>query len=108
MVKLGALVKEDCSVESSARIGTIVRVTDIVLHENSTWKREVERWLSYQNQRDDDRGDPDMNMCHIIRPGKVASVRWQSNPKDVTVHVFYDDGAGRAFYSYGSNGEEIV
>ena len=107
MVKLGALVKEDCSVESSARMGTIVRVTDIVLHENSAWKRDVERWVSYQN-RVYDRGDPDMNMCHVIRPGKVASVRWQSNPKDVTVHVFYDDCDGRAFYSYGSNGVEIV
>ena len=106
MVTQGSLVKEDCSIESKARMGTVVRVTDIVLHEDSPWKREVERWVSYNNNMGNK--DPDMSMCYIIRPGKVASVRWQDDSTKLTVHVFYDDCEGRAFYSYGSNGIEVV
>ena len=106
MVTNGSLVREDCSVESKARMGTIVRVTDIVLHENSQWKQEVARWISYNNQGGTKQ--PDMNMCWIVRPGKVASVRWQDDPTKVSVHVFYDDCGGQAFYSYGSNTVEII
>ena len=106
MVVAGNLVKEDCSVESKSRMGTIVKVSDIILHENSQWKYEVERWISYNNQGGT--YTPDMNMCWIIRPGKVASVRWQDDPKKLSVHVFYDDCNGRSFYSYGSNGVEVV
>ena len=107
MVVPGRLVKEDCSIESKARMGTIVKVTDIVLHKDSQWKQEVERWISYNNNNGNK--EPDMNMCHIIRPGKVASVRWQDDPTKLTVHVFYDDVShGRSFYSYGSNSVEVV
>ncbi len=106
MVKNGTLVVEDCSVESKARMGTVVRVTDIVLNKDSPWKQEVERWTSYNNNNGNH--TPDMNMCHIIRPGKVVSVRWQDDPTKLSVHVFYDDCNGRSFYSYGSNSVEIV
>ena len=107
MVALGNLVREACSVESKARMGTVVKVTDIVLHENSQWEREVERWVSYNNNNGNKK--PDMNMCHIIRPGKVASVRWQDDSTKLTVHVFYNDvEAGRSFFSYGSNSVEVV
>ena len=106
MVKSGTLVREDCSVESKARMGTIVRVTDIVLNKNSPWKQEVERWISYNNKNGNH--TPDMNMCHIIRPGKVVSVRWQDDPTKLSVHVFYDDCKGRSFYSYGSNSVEVI
>mgnify|MGYP001294898932 CR=1 FL=1 len=105
MVVKGSLVKEDCSIESKSRMGTIVKVTDIVLHENSPWKQEVERWISYNSKNGQ---QPDMNMCHVIRPGKVVSVRWQSDPTNLTIHVFYNDGGSRSFYSYGSNGIEVI
>lgn len=106
MVVAGTLVREDCSSESQSRIGTIVKVTDIILHEDSQWKYEVERWISYNNNNGNE--EPNMNMCYIIRPGKVASVRWQDDPTKVSVHVFYDDCKGSSFFSYGSNSVEIV
>ena len=105
MVNLGVLVKEDCSVESAARLGTIVKVTDIVLSKDSLWAKELSRWTSYNNSNGNK--DPDMTMCNIIRPGKVASVRWQGNPTNLTVHVFYDDCNGRSSYSYSSNQVEV-
>ena len=106
MVAPGSLVREDCSVESKSRVGTIVKVTDIVLHENSQWESEVARWVSYNNNNGNHK--PDMNMCYVIRPGKVASVRWQDDPTKISVHVFYADCGGRSFYSYGSNSVEVV
>jgi len=87
-------------------MGTIVKVTDIVLHEDSPWKREVERWVSYNNNNGNK--DPCMEMCFIIRPGKVASVRWQDDPTKLTVHVFYNDCKGRSHFSYGSNAVEVL
>ena len=106
MVVEGRLVKEDCSVESKSRVGTIVKVTDLVLHKNSQWEQEVARWrencIKYGNK------NPDMDMCYIIRPGKVASVRWQDDPSKLSVHVFYDDCKGHSHFSYGSNGVELV
>ncbi len=106
MVVAGALVKEDCSSESQSRIGTIVRVSDIVLHENSQWEHEVKRWISYNNGNGN--REPDMNMCYVIRPGKVASVRWQDDPTKVSIHVFYDDCKGLSFFSHGSNSVEVL
>ena len=49
MVVIGSLVREDCSIESKARMGTVVKVTDLVLHQNSQWKHEVDRWMSYNS-----------------------------------------------------------
>ena len=106
MVTKGSLVKEDCSIESKARMGTVVKVTDIVLHENSQWKKEVDRWISYNNNNGNKK--PDMNMCHIVRPGKVVSGRWQEDPTKLTVHVFYNGAGPCSFYSYGSNSVEVV
>ena len=106
MVAQGKLVKEECSVDSKARMGTIVKVTDIVLHKSSQWENEVARWVSYNNNNGNSK--PDMNMCHIIRPGKVASVRWQDDPSRVTIHVFYSDCSGQSHCSFGSNTVTVV
>ena len=106
MVVCGTLVKEDCSVESKARLGTVVKVTPVQLHKNSQWKHEIDRWISYNNKNGNH--TPDMGMCHIIRPGRVVSVKWQDDPTKFSVHVFYDDSPQRSFYSYGSNGIEVV
>ena len=106
MVALGTLVREDSASPDTGRLGTIVKVTDIVLNKNSEWKHEVERWISYNDKNGNHK--PDMTACYVIRPGKVASVRWQSDPNNLTVHIFYDDCNGRSFYSYGSNGVEVL
>ena len=104
MVKLGSLVREDASPESKPRLGTITKITDIVMGDRSTWASEVERWkTAYAAQR-----AVGMDTCNIIRPGKVASVRWQSDPTIVTVHVFYDDANGRSSWSHGSNQVEVL
>jgi len=105
MVSMGTLVKEDCSPESKPRTGTVVKVTDIVLHQQSQWKQEVDRWVSYNSGPDH---APAMEMCHIIRPGKVVSVRWQHDPTKLSVHVFYDDCPQRSHFNHSSNGIEIV
>ena len=104
MVVSGRLVKEDCSNEAKARMGTIVKVSDIIMHENSPWQVEVDKWKSYNSHS----GEPNMAMCSIIRPGKVASVRWQDDPTKLTVHVFYNDCKGNSNWSYGSNSVEVV
>ncbi len=106
MVTLGSLVKEDCSIASKARVGTVVKVTTIPLHNDYQWRSEVERWVSYNNRAGNEQ--PDMNMCYVIRPGKVATVRWQNDSTDRSVHIFYDDCNGHSFYSYGSNGVEVL
>jgi len=105
MVTVGSLVKEECSVPTRARMGTITKVTDIVLHETSCWKERVDEWVRWCTNANT---EPDMNMCPIVRPGKVASVRWQDDPTNLTVHVFYGDSGGRSYFSYGSNAIELV
>ncbi len=104
MVAVGKIVKEDCSEESKARIGTIVKVTEMQMHKDSHWQSEVERWM--QNFSDED--PVDMIMCDVIRPGKVVSIRWQDNPQKETIHVFYDDCNGRSHFNYSSNCVEVV
>tara|TARA_A100001011_G_scaffold377652_1_gene441570 strand:+ start:16 stop:351 length:336 start_codon:yes stop_codon:yes gene_type:complete len=107
MVKLGSLVREDASPESKPRLGTITKITDIVMSDRSTWATEVERWKSAWTHAP--KGEaPDMTNCYIIRPGKVASVRWQADPTTETVHVFYDDALGRSNWSHGSNQVEVL
>ncbi len=103
MVTAGALVKEHCSIESKARMGTIVKVTRIQLHTNSQWESEVKRWTNANPG-----SARPMTECYVVRPGQVASVRWQDDPTSLTVHIFYDDCVGESFYSYGSNSVEIV
>jgi hypothetical protein len=109
MVSVGTLVQEDCSSDSKPRTGTVVKVTDIVLHHQSQWKQEVDKWVSYNNNRHPNGDkDPCMEMCYIVRPGKVASVRWQHDPTKLTVHVFYNDCNGRSHFNHGSNGVEVL
>ena len=106
MVKTGFLVKEHGSSESKPRMGTIVKATKLVLSKSSQWQKEVERWIGYKARNGNQ--DPDMNLCWVIRPGTVASVRWQDDPTKLSVHVFYDDCNGQSFYSHGSNGVEVI
>ena len=98
---VGQLVREDCSDESKAPLGTIVKVTELILHRDSQWKVEVERWKSYNTKCD-------QTMCSVIRPGKVASVRWQNDPKKLTVHIFYDDCGGRSSINLSTNSVSLV
>ena len=87
MVVLGALVKEDCSVESKARMGTIVKVTDLVLSNAGLKQAEVDIEQAKKRHAELNREyDPESNS--VIRPGKVFSVRWQHDPTKITVsHV---------------------
>lgn len=107
MVVLGALVKEDCTDYSKARVGTIVKVTPLIL--STAGLREAEasierskKWHADQNRE----YDPMDNSS--IRPGKVFSVRWQDEPTRVTVHVAYDDCNGQASINIGTNAVEVV
>ena len=99
MVVLGALVREECSIKSKARLGTVVKVSDIVLGKDSQWESELRRWKDINS---------DIHGCYIIRPGKVASVRWQSDPTKLTVHIFYNDCEGQSQFNYHSNSIEVV
>ena len=107
MVVLGALVKEDCSVESKARMGTIVKVTELVLS-NAALKqadadiKQAKKWHVDQNRE----YDPESNS--VIRPGKVFSVRWQHDPTKITVHVAYDDCGGKASINLGTNQVKVI
>ena len=107
MVVLGALVKEDCSVESKSRMGTIVKVTPLVL--SNMGLKQVEADIEQAKKRYAELNreyDPTDN--HVIRPGKVFSVRWQDDPTKVTVHVAYDDCNGTALINLGTNTVEVV
>ena len=107
MVALGALVREDCSVPSKARMGTIVKITPLVL--SKCGLRTAEADIEQAKKRCTDLGreyDPRDNL--VIRPGKVFSVRWQDDPSRVTVHVAYDDCNGRALINIGTNQVEVV
>ena len=107
MVVLGALVKEDCSVESKSRMGTIVKVTELVLSNCGlrTAEADIEQAKKRYAQLDREY-DPTEN--HVIRPGKVFSVRWQDDPTKVTVQVAYDDCNGKAVINVGTNTVEVV
>ena len=107
MVVLGALVKEDCSVESKARMGTIVKVTELVLSNAGLRQAEADIERSKKWHTDNDREYcPSHN--ESIRSGKVFSVRWQDDPTKVTVHVAYDDCNGKALINIGTNTVEVV
>ena len=107
MVVLGALVREECTVESKARMGTIIKVTPLVL--SKCGLRTAEADIEQAKRRCADLGreyDPRDNF--VIRPGKVFSVRWQDDPAKVTVHVAYDDCDGAALINIGTNTVEVV
>jgi hypothetical protein len=105
---VGSLVREDCSVPSKARHGVITKVTKIPLSKNSQWEQELRRWEQYQDKKQSAHGFRSCNSeCFVIRPGYVASVRWQNNPQDLSVHVFYQENK-TSTYNHGSNGIEIV
>ena len=106
MVAVGSLIREDCSVKSKARMGTIVKTTRLILSNDSRWKEELERWVGYATANGNQ--EPDMTMCLLVRPGTVANVRWQHDPNKVTVHVFYDDCKGQANINCGTNTIEVV
>ena len=98
MVAVGDLAREDCSQPAMARMGTIIKVTSLVLHKEHSWEREL--------QSAKFRGT--LEVDHIIRPGKVASVRWQDDPSRVSIHVFYDDCPHAASINYNSNKVSLV
>ena len=107
MVAIGALVKEECSVESKTRVGSIVKVTPLIL--SNIAQKHIHHDIERLKQRHATTGreyDPMDN--DMIRPGKVFSVRWQDDPTRVTVHVVYDDCDGRALINIGSNAVEVV
>jgi hypothetical protein len=107
MVVLGALVREDCSVESKARVGTIVKVTPLVLSKYGLEQAESDIEQAKKRHAELNREyDPTQN--HVIRPGKVFSVRWQHDPTQVTIHVAYDDCNGKAVINLGTNTVEVV
>ncbi len=97
MVKLGQLVREDCSSEKHARMGTIVKVTDLALHTDDSWEKDYKRWKEVGSGYE----------CSIIRPGKVVSVRWQNDVNKVTLHVFYGDDK-QAQINMGTNEVQVV
>ena len=105
---VGQLVKEDCSVESKSRMGTIVKATEIVLSDNSLWKEELRRWKDLLTRIHGADCVPDMPGCPIIRPGYVVSVRWQHDPASQTVHVFYNDCGGRSSINHDTNSVEVI
>ena len=107
MVVLGALVREDCSVESKARMGTIVKVTELTLSNAGLERAKAEIEHSKKWHVDQDR-EWDPESISTIRPGKVFSVRWQNDPTMVTVHVAYDDCNGKAMINLGTNQVEVV
>ena len=107
MVVLGALVREDCSNEFKARMGTIVKVTELTLSAAGLKQAEAEvahskKWHTDQNRE----WNPEL--ISTIRPGKVFSVRWQHDPTRVTVHVAYDDCGGKASINLGTNQVKVV
>ena len=105
---VGRLVREDCSVPSKARHGVITKVTKIPLSKNSQWEREYRTWVQYQDKIESTHGHRGCDSeCFVIRPGYVVSVRWQNDPQDQSVHVFYQDNKSST-YNHGSNGIEIV
>ena len=107
MVVLGALVREDCSAPSKARMGTIVKVTELVLSHIGLKQAEADIEQAKKRHVDlNKKYDPLDNF--VIRPGKVFSVRWQDDPTKVTVHVAYDDCDGRALINIGTNQVDVV
>lgn len=107
MVALGALVKEETTEHSKARVGTIVKVTPLILS-NMALKQaqvDIENYKKRHAELDKEY-DPTDN--YVIRPGKVFSVRWQDDPTKVTIHVAYDDCKGKALINLGTEGVEVV
>ena len=107
MVVLGALVKEDCTDYSKARVGTIVKGTPLILS-NMALKQvqyDIERSKKYHADQNREYDPLDNTM---IRSGKVFSVRWQDEPTKVTVHVAYDDCNGQALINIGANAVKVV
>tara|TARA_Y100000592_G_scaffold101037_1_gene184854 strand:+ start:67690 stop:68016 length:327 start_codon:yes stop_codon:yes gene_type:complete len=107
MVVLGALVREDCSVPAQSRVGTIVKVTPLVL--SNAGLKQAKADIEQAQKRCVAQGkkyDPLDNF--VIRPGKVFSVRWQDDPTRLTVHVAYDDCDGRALINPETNQVEVV
>jgi Rieske Fe-S protein len=107
MVALGALVKEETTEHSKARVGTIVKVTPLVLSNMAL--KQVDEIIKHTKKRYaelDKEYDPTDD--YVIRPGKVFSVRWQDDPTKVTIHVAYDDCKGKALINLGTEGVEVV
>ena len=109
MVVLGALVKEDSSHlnESKARMGTIVKVTPLVLS-NMGLKQAAADVEHIKKRYAEAETEYDPMSNQVIRPGKVFSVRWQNDPTKVTIHVAYDDCNGEAMINIGSNTVKVV
>ena len=93
---VGQLVKEELH-NRSPRIGTVVKVSEIILSETSHWRANLE---NYQR-----RGQEYYNP--LIRPGNVVTVRWQDDPTRVTIHAFYIDCL-ESHYNHGSNTVTMV
>lgn len=108
MVALGALVREDCSVESKARVGTIVKVTPLVLSTMGLQVAKIDTENIKKNHKTGFKRVYDPMNNDVIRPGKVFSVRWQDDPTKVTIHVAYDDCGGKTHINLGSNSVEVV
>lgn len=106
MVEVGKLVKEHTAPDRQPRLGTVTKVTDIILNKNSQWKVEVDRWVAHHDPLSGSNDDIDMSGCFIVRPGQVVSVRWQDNAK-MTIHVFYKDAKGLSTVSTGGNSIEM-
>ena len=107
MVAVGSLVKEHCSVDSKQRMGTVVKVSPLILstmglnQAKEDIERAKERYTGLNREY-----DPMNNQ--LIRPGKVFSVRWQDDPTKLTIHVVYDDCNGQAMINLGSNMVQVV
>ena len=107
MVVLGALVREDCSDDFKARMGTIIKVTELTL--STAGLKEAESQVAHSKKWHADRNNEwNPEFVSVIRPGKVFSVRWQYDPTKVTIHVAYDDSNGRAAINLGTNQVEVV
>lgn len=104
---IGALVREECSLPSKARVGTVVKVTPLILSYDGLQQAEADIENAKANCARHGR-DYDPTRNYVIRPGKVFSVRWQDDPTRVTVHVAYDDCNGAVTINLGCNPVELV
>jgi len=107
MVKLGMLVKEFGIEHRKPRMGTIVKVSPIVLSKDGIQVSEQElKNLKSRTEQAGHKYDPQDSLA--IREGNVFSVRWQDDPMSVTIHVAYNDCNGFASVNLGSNQVEVV
>ena len=100
MVSVGTLVREVCSIPEKGRLGTVVKVTNLVMSDKSNWQVDLDRWNASSFASNG-------LHCAIIRPGSVFSVRWQNDATQLSVHVLYND-TRESSIDYNAGTVEVV